>query len=106
MFSVGIDARIANGVQKYKRLPLMKGQGPYLLSTAEQLIRGLGRKYRVTVDGKACDGRYSLILAANGKYYGGGFCPVPDANLQDGLFRHIVGQGSKPADCSRCDRRL
>jgi len=86
VFSVGVDARIANGIEKYKHLPLMKGQGPYLLSTIEQLLRGLGRPYRVTVDGKRYDGRYSLILAANGKYYGGGFCPVPDADLQDGLL--------------------
>lgn len=86
VLSVGVDARIAAGMQKYKRLPLLSGSGAYIAATAENLIRGLHQPYGVEIDGKTFDGRYTLILAANGRYYGGGFFPVPEADPADGLL--------------------
>lgn len=86
VLSVGVDARIAEGMQKYKRLPLLSGSSAYLVSTAENLIRGLHQPFGVEIDGKAYDGRYTLILAANGRYYGGGFNPVPEADPTDGML--------------------
>lgn len=85
VLSVGVDARVAAGMRKYKRLPLMHGQWPYVLSTAENIIRGLGETYRVTLDGKKYDGSYSMIYVGNGRWYGGGFHPVPEADPSDGL---------------------
>ena len=84
VLSVGIDARVAAGMRKYKRLPLCRGQWPYVFSAAENIVRGLGEGYQVIIDGKSYDGDYSMIFAANGRWYGGGFCPVPDADPQDG----------------------
>lgn len=86
VLSVGVDARIAAGMQKYKRMPLLSGSAAYLASTAENMIRGLHLPYGLEIDGKSYDGRYTLILAANGRYYGGGFCPVPEADPTDGLL--------------------
>lgn len=84
ILTVGVDARVAAGMRKYKRLPLLRGQGPYLLSAMENIIRGLGEDYCVTLDGKKYDGAYAMIFAANGCWYGGGFNPVPDADPSDG----------------------
>ena len=84
VLSVGIDARVAAGMRKYKRLPLCRGQWPYVFSAVENIVRGLGEGYQVIIDGKSYDGDYSMIFAANGRWYGGGFCPVPDADPQDG----------------------
>lgn len=84
VLSVGVDARVAASMRKYKRLPLMRGQAPYLLSAVENILRGLGEDYCVTLDGKKYDGAYSMIFAANGCWYGGGFHPVPDADPSDG----------------------
>ena len=42
VLSVGIDARVAAGMRKYKRLPLCRGQWPYVFSAAENIVRGLG----------------------------------------------------------------
>lgn len=86
VLSVGVDARIAAGMQKYKRVPLLAGGRAYAVSTVENLIRGLHQPYGLEIDGKSYDGRYTLILAANGRYYGGGFFPVPEADPTDGLL--------------------
>lgn len=86
VLSVGVDARVADSMQKYKRLPLMRGQGPYLLATLEEVAKGLARPYSITVDGENYDGRYTLVVVLNGHCYGGGFTPVPESDVQDGLL--------------------
>lgn len=92
VLSVGVDARVADSMQKYKRIPLLGSQGPYLLATLEEVVKGLARPYHITVDGKSYDGRYTLIVAANGHCYGGGFTPVPESNVQDGLLNVLLIQ--------------
>lgn len=86
VFSVGVDARIADGMQKYKRIPLLHGQMAYNASTVEQVLKGLHEPYAVDIDGVAYDGSYTLILAANGRFYGGGYNPVPEADPTDDLL--------------------
>ena len=29
---------------------------------------------------------YSLVSICNGRFYGGGFCPAPDASIDDGVL--------------------
>ena len=82
--SVGFDARIGTSVSKYKRLPLVTGSGAYILSTVVNLIKGIHRHYVVEIDGQTFDGRYTMICVANGRWYGGGFYPVPNAEPDDG----------------------
>lgn len=84
VFSVGLDARIASGMPKYKRIPLLHGSMAYHASTVEHLMRGLHEPYGVEIDGVSYDSRYTLILAANGRFYGGGYNPVPEADPTDG----------------------
>ena len=84
--SIGVDARIGTEVSTYKRLPLVGGTGAYILSTVVNIIRGIHRPYRVQLDDEVFEGRRSLICIANGRYYGGGFHPVPGACLNDGLL--------------------
>ena len=86
VFSVGLDARIASGMPKYKRIPLLQGSMAYHAATVEHLLRGLHEPYGVEIDGESYDGRYTLILAANGRFYGGGYNPVPDADPTDGTL--------------------
>ncbi len=86
VFSIGVDARIADGMQKYKRIPALQGTAAYNISTVENLIRGLHEPYGVEVDGQCLDGEYTLVLAGNGRYYGGGANPVPEADPTDGLL--------------------
>lgn len=86
IFSVGVDARISADMQKYKRLPLLSGSAAYIVAIAEHFVRGLCRPCRIEVDGQVFDGTQTLALAANGRFYGGGFYPAPDADPADGLM--------------------
>lgn len=84
--SVGLDARIGTDVANYKRIPLLSGFRAYAVSTLINVIRGVSEHYTVEVDGERLDGDFTLICACNGRYYGGGFNPVPEADPQDGMM--------------------
>ena len=83
---MGLDARIGTSVGNYKKLPLVTGQGAYILSAGVNLIKGLHRHYVVELDDTVLDDRYTLICVANGRWYGGSFYAAPDAELDDGLL--------------------
>ena len=84
--SVGLDARIAADVANYKRLPLLSGFRAYVVSAAINICRGISEHYRVELDGEELDQEFTLICACNGRYYGGGFNPVPQADPTDGMM--------------------
>ena len=84
--SVGLDARIGTDMARYKRLPLISGSGAYLLSTLINTAKGISEHYVVEVDGERIDTHQTLICVASGRYYGGGFYAVPDADPSDGLL--------------------
>ncbi|MBO5317881.1 MAG: diacylglycerol kinase family lipid kinase [Oscillospiraceae bacterium] len=84
--SVGLDARIGTDVANYKRLPLLTGFRAYAVSAVINTIRGVSEHYVVEIDGQRLDEEFTLICACNGRFYGGGFNPVPDADPTDGLM--------------------
>ena len=84
--SVGLDARIGTDVSNYKRIPLLSGFRAYAVSTVINLFRSISEHYVVEVDGETVDGAYTMICACNGRFYGGGFNPVPEADPTDGLM--------------------
>ena len=89
--SVGIDARIGTNVHKYTDLPLVGGAAGYVVSAAVEMFRGIARPMRITSGDFSGDGEYSLVCVCNGRYYGGGFNPSPDARPDDGeLDMYIV----------------
>ncbi len=84
--SVGLDARIGTDVSNYKRIPLLHGFRAYVVSTIINVIRGVSEHYVVKLNGETIDGRQTMICACNGRFYGGGFNPVPEADPCDGLL--------------------
>ena len=88
--SMGIDARIGTEIQTYKRLPLVSGKGAYNLSTVVNLIKGIPRHYVVELNGETFDERFTLICVCNGRWYGGGYCPVPEALPDDGKLEVLL----------------
>ncbi len=88
--SIGFDARIAAFVARFKHIPFISGKGAYNLSLLYNLFKGLYRPYKVTIDGISRDGRYTMLVACNGRYYGGGFNPVPEAMPDDGLIDFLL----------------
>jgi YegS/Rv2252/BmrU family lipid kinase len=84
--SVGLDARIGTDVSSYKRIPLLQGFRAYAASTVVNVIKGISEHYVVQINGETIDAKQTLVCVCNGRYYGGGFNPVPEADPCDGLL--------------------
>lgn len=88
--SVGLDARIGTDVSNYKRFPLLQGFRAYALSTLVNVLRGIGEHYIVELNGERIDGEQTMVCVCNGRFYGGGFNPVPEADPSDELLEVLV----------------
>ena len=88
--SVGLDARVGTNMAKYKRLPFVSGSMAYGLSTVVNTLKGVAEHYRVKINGEELDGKFTLICACNGRFYGGGFNPVPTADPSDSMLDVIL----------------
>lgn len=87
----GLDARVAADVHKYKGLPLVSGIGAYILALIENvLFKSISCPATVTVEGQSIDGEITVVCVMNGRYYGGGFMPVGDAEPDDGILDMLV----------------
>ena len=84
--SVGLDARIGTDVSNYKRLPLLHGFRAYVASTVVNVIKGISEHYVVKIGDETIDARQTMICVCNGRFYGGGFNPVPEADPADGML--------------------
>ena len=82
--SVGLDARIGTDVASYKRIPLLQGFRAYAASTVVNVVKGIAEHYIVEVNGETIDDEHTFVCVCNGRYYGGGFNPVPEADPADG----------------------
>ena len=88
--SVGLDARIGTDVSSYKRLPLLHGFRAYAASTLVNIVKGVHEHYVVEVNGETIDGNQTFICVCNGRFYGGGFNPVPEADPADGILEILL----------------
>ena len=84
--SMGLDARIAADMAKYKKIPMVRGIGAYLASTAVNVFKGITAPFTVEVNGETIEGDQTMICICSGRFYGSGFNPVPDAVPDDGLL--------------------
>lgn len=84
--SVGLDARIGTDVARYKRIPLLHGFRAYAASTVVNVVRGIAEHYVVEINGERIDSEQTFVCVCNGRFYGGGFNPVPEADPADGVL--------------------
>ena len=91
--SVGIDARIGTEVHKYSSLPLVGGAGGYVVSAVVNVFKGINRPMKIQVGDYRSEGEHALLCVCNGRYYGGGFHPSPDARPDDGVLDIFVVRG-------------
>lgn len=88
--SVGLDARIGTDVANYKRIPLLSGFRAYAVSALINTVRGVSSRFSVEIDGVEEEKDFTLICACNGRFYGGGFNPVPEADPADGVLEVLT----------------
>ena len=83
----GVDARIAQDVHRYKNWRFVSGMGAYCLALLENvLFKGISRPMRMRMGDVEKDENSTLLCVCNGRYYGGGFNPVPEAMPDDGVL--------------------
>lgn len=87
----GVDARVAESVHRYSAAPLLSGRGSYLASVAVNvLLKPVSQRMRVTLDGETVEDDFLLVTMCNGRYYGGGSMPVPEARMDDGVLHTVL----------------
>ena len=91
--SVGIDARIGTNVHKYTSFPLFRGGVGYVISAIVEVFKGISTHMVIRSDNFTADGKYSLVCACNGRFYGGGFNPSANAMPDDGILDIYIVQG-------------
>lgn len=88
--AIGMDAAVANKMQKYKNLPGINGSMAYNLAIGDVFFHPIGDEMTIEIDGEEGiirrSGAYLMTLAANGRYYGGGYMGAPKAIADDGLL--------------------
>lgn len=87
---VGVDARVAAGVHRFKRLPFIGKKLAYILSLIVEVCRGITRPMAVEMGPIRHRGKTALVCVCNGQYYGGGFRPVPEAMPDDGVLDMLL----------------
>ncbi len=82
--AAGLDAQVAYGIPRFRRIPLCGGEAAYLLSIVRELCGHIGRRLRFEIDGETLEVDCLMCAVCNGKDYGGGFRAAPEARLDDG----------------------
>ena len=88
--SVGLDARVGTDVASYKRFPLLQGFRAYAASAVVNVVRGVSQRLQVDINGEHIDREMTMVCVCNGRFYGGGFCPVPQADPTDGILEVLT----------------
>lgn len=85
--NIGFDAKVAENMIKFKKIPLVSGQGAYTLSVFYSLFHKMFNTFDIIIDNsELICGDFLLCVVANGKSYGGGYLGAPLAEVNDGLI--------------------
>lgn len=94
--NAGLDLLVVQESNKFKKIPLVSGSFAYILGVVSALFKRKNEKWDITIENHLGqketfeNQEYSLVLFANGSYYGGGFYAAPLANPCDGLIDMIL----------------
>ena len=88
--SAGLDARIGTSIDAYRRMPLLSGSRAYTASIVVNLMKGIAKPCRVEIGETIIDDDLTLVCVCNGSWYGGGYHPVPEASMTDGILDVLV----------------
>ncbi len=84
--SIGFDAEVANSANTLKEKTFLSGSAAYLASVFITILKNRSYDVDITIDGKHLHENILLAAIANGRFYGGGILPAPEATIDDGLF--------------------
>lgn len=82
--SSGFDAQVVIETQKAKKV--FSGSLAYIAAVIKTIFIYKGKRINIKVDDYDFEENTLLVAVANGKYYGGGMLPAPEAEIGDGYF--------------------
>jgi diacylglycerol kinase (ATP) len=86
---LGLDGETAARANRTSKA--LSGFISFLWATVVTMLLYRNRQMTVAVDGKKIfEGPVTSVVAANGRYFGGGMCIAPDAVIDDRLFDVII----------------
>jgi len=91
IINIGFDCDVVRVTEKLKKMKLVRGSIAYAIGVVATVFHKLGKKFDIefTLEDGSVEhekGEYLLCVIANGRYYGGGFCCAPNAELDDGII--------------------
>lgn len=86
ILNAGFDAMVAKNVDRFRFVPFITGKMKYNLSILYTLLHNKNYHFKIRMNDIVSKGHFTLVAVANGKYYGGGICPCPTANVTDGTL--------------------
>ena len=90
IYAAGIDAQVANGIPKWRRVPFCGGTTAYTLSILEAVCSTFRHRLRITADDRQLEDTFMMLAVCNGQQYGGGYCAAPHASMTDGLLDVVL----------------
>ena len=92
--SIGLDAAVGHKMQKYKNWPGVSGSMAYNLAAVDVICHPIGVDMTIEMETPTGvvqrRGKYLMTLAANGRFYGGGYQGAPTAVPDDGLLEFVL----------------
>jgi YegS/Rv2252/BmrU family lipid kinase len=82
--SAGFDGEVTIETENAKKI--FSGSTAYIMAMLKTIFRYKGRRLRVQIDDLEFEENTLLVAVANGRYYGGGMLPAPNAIINDGYF--------------------
>lgn len=90
IYAAGIDAQVANGIPKWRRLPLCGGTTAYTLSILEAVCSTFHHRLRVRAGKRELEDDFMMLAICNAQLYGGGYRAAPYASMDDGLLDVVL----------------
>ena len=100
VMNYGLDTKVETIGRKMAAKVKFLGHQAYNLAIVPSIMQSL--RYQINLDLDCVDDKgkpykiqavpkdYTLFAVCNASYYGGGFCPAPDARLDDGLLDYAL----------------
>ncbi len=84
--TLGFDAEINHLVNTTMKKTHLPANLMYLTAALSKLVNPPCHSIRLVIDGQLLEQKVLLAAMMNGRFYGGGFNPTPQADIQDGFF--------------------
>jgi len=89
--SSGFDAEVCAEMPRYRHIPGVSGSMAYNMALVHRFLTSVKCRLGFVIDGENLPkGDYLFAVAANGRFYGGGYKAAPLADFSDGLIDVIL----------------